>query len=273
MNKKFINENHFVDNFNFSKKLGQNFLIDFKVKERILNTIRSFILSNDLILEIGPGIGAITKEIVKNNSVIVVELDQELVQYLKKLNLRNLTIIEGDCLRINLNDYLKEVKLIFSNTPYNITTQMIQKFIEEWNCNQALFLMQKEVALRISANINHKKYAAFSIYCQTFLDINNLFDVSNNAFIPQPKVTSSFVSLSKKNIHLELNKKTYWLFISKCFLNRRKTLFNNLKQFCNEAIINSIFKFLNLNINNPIRPQELSYEQFIEIFKIYESFS
>ena len=273
MNSKFINENDFINNFNFSKKLGQNFLIDLKVKERILNNIRSFVLPNDLILEIGPGIGAITKEIVKENNVIVVELDKELVQYLKKLNLKNLTIIEGDCLSINLDRYLKEVKLIFSNTPYNITTQMIQKFIEEWDCNQALFLMQKEVAIRISENINHKKYAAFSIYCQTFLEINNLFDVSNQAFIPKPKVTSSLVYLLKKNMYVELNKKAYWLFLSKCFLNRRKTLFNNLKQFCNDITINSIFKFLNLTINNPIRAQELSYEQFVEIYKIYESFS
>ncbi|MBQ5492547.1 MAG: ribosomal RNA small subunit methyltransferase A [Mycoplasmataceae bacterium] len=271
MNNKFINENDFINNFNFSKQLGQNFLIDNTIKERIIKTIRSFVLFDEFILEIGPGIGAITKKIINTNHVIAIELDEELVNYLNNLHLENFKVIYGDCLKLNLNDYLKNVKLIFSNTPYAITTQMIQKFIEEWNCNQALFLMQKEVATRICAKINDKKYAAFSIYCQTFLDMKNLFDVSNNAFFPKPKVTSSLIYLFKKNKEIELNKKAYWTFLNKCFLNRRKTLFNNLKQFCNKDIINLIFKYLHLDLTSTLRAQELNYEQFINIYKIYEN--
>ena len=271
MNNKFINENDFINNFNFSKKLGQNFLINNTIKERIIKTIRSFVLFDDFILEIGPGIGAITKKIVNTNHVIAIELDEELVNYLNNLRLNNLKVVYGDCLKLNLNDYLNNVKLIFSNTPYGITTQMIQKFIEEWNCNQALFLMQKEVPTRFCAKINDKKYAAFSIYFQIFLELNNLFILSNNAFFPQPKVTSSLIYLFKKNKEIELNKKAYLTFLNKCFLNRRKTLFNNLKQFCNIDIINLIFKYLHLDITSTIRAQELNYEQFINIYKIYEN--
>ena len=131
MNNKFINENDFINNFNFSKQLGQNFLIDNTIKERIIKTIRSFVLFDDFILEIGPGIGAITKKIINTNHVIAIELDEELVNYLNSLHLNNLKVVYGDCLKLNLNDYLNNVKLIFSNTPYAITTQMIQKFIEE----------------------------------------------------------------------------------------------------------------------------------------------
>ncbi|MBO6042258.1 hypothetical protein J6P52_03775 [bacterium] len=131
MNNKFINENDFINNFNFSKQLGQNFLIDNTIKERIIKTIRSFVLLDDFILEIGPGIGAITKKMINTNHVIAIELDEELINYLNNLHLDNFKVVYGDCLKLNLNDYLKNVKLIFSNTPYAITTQMIQKFIEE----------------------------------------------------------------------------------------------------------------------------------------------
>lgn len=269
MLKQSIMEKEYIESFKFSKKLGQNFLIDEKVKERINFFIRSFLLTNSNILEIGPGIGAITKLLLVDHNVIVIEIDERIIQYWNQQKINNLTVIHGDCLNLSFNKYITNNDLIFSNTPYAITTAMIDKFITTWNTNQAIFLMQKEVADRILANVNNKKYSAYSVYVQTFLNLKKLMDVSNKAFIPQPKVISTLVHLEKR-VSDDIDKLKYWKFVSHAFSMRRKTLFNNLKSICNEQTIIEIAKMLNITKDSKIRAQELSFNEFIRMFKIYE---
>ena len=268
-----MDEKQFLDQFSFSKKWGQNFLIDVKTKERIINYVRSFLFVNPPLLEIGPGMGALTKELCANYHLTCVEVDSKLVKYLKSLNLANLTILHQDCLEPSFNELLKENTLIYSNTPYSITSAMIRHFIDEWKNNHCIFLMQQEVAAKISAFENSSDYGAFSVYVQTFLKIDLLFNVNPSCFYPSPKVSSTLVDLQKNDSELntDLNHERYWSFVSKCFLMRRKTLINNLKTFCSKEMIKLLCNYLQIEESSKIRAQELSYLQFIALYKIYEA--
>ena len=268
-----MDEKQFLNQFSFSKKWGQNFLIDVNVKERIIKYVRSFLFVNPPLLEIGPGMGALTKELCTTYPLTCVEVDPSLVKYLKSLKLPNLTIINQDCLSSSFNELLTTNTLIYSNTPYSITTAMIRHFIDIWKNNHCIFLMQQEVASKISAFENSSDYGAFSIYVQTFLKIELLFNVSATCFYPTPKVASTLVDLQKNDneLNANLNHEHYWLFLSKSFLMRRKTLINNLKTFCKKETIKAICDYLQIDETSKIRAQELTYLQFIGMFNIYEA--
>lgn len=268
-----MDEKQFLDQFSFSKKWGQNFLIDVKVKERIIKYVRSFLFVNPPLLEIGPGMGALTKGLCITYPMTCVEVDPSLVKYLKGLKLPNLTIINQDCLSSSFNELLTTNTLIYSNTPYSITTAMIRHFIDTWKNNHCIFLMQQEVASKISAFENSSDYGAFSIYVQTFLKIELLFNVSATCFYPVPKVASTLVDLQKNDneLNANLNHERYWSFLSKSFLMRRKTLINNLKTFCKKETIKAICDYLQIDETSKIRAQELTYSQFIGMFNIYEA--
>lgn len=268
-----MDEKQFLNQFSFSKKWGQNFLIDVKVKERIIDYVRSFLFVNPPLLEIGPGIGALTKELCANYPMTCVEVDSKLVKYLKQLELPNLTIVHQDCLAPSFNELLTTNTLIYSNTPYSITTAMIKHFIDEWKNSHCIFLMQQEVASKISAFENSADYGAFSVYVQTFLKLDLLFNVNAKCFYPAPKVSSTLVDLKKEStiFNTDLNHERYWLFLSKCFLMRRKTLINNLKAFCKKETIIAICGCLQVDETSKIRAQELTVSQFIDIFKVYEA--
>ena len=268
-----MDEKQFLDQFSFSKKWGQNFLIDVKTKERIINYVRSFLFVNPPLLEIGPGMGALTKELCITYPMTCVEVDPQLVNYLKGLKLSNLTIINQDCLSSSFNELLTNNTLIYSNTPYSITTAMIRHFIDTWKNNHCIFLMQQEVASKISAFENSSDYGAFSVYVQTFLKIDLLFNVNASCFYPTPKVSSTLVDLQKesKDLNANLDHERYWAFLSKCFLMRRKTLINNLKSFCKKETIKEICNYLQIEEASKVRAQELTYLQFIGMFNVYEA--
>ena len=268
-----MDEKQFLDQFSFSKKWGQNFLIDVKTKERIINYVRSFLFVNPPLLEIGPGMVALTKELCINYPMTCVEVDPKLVKYLKSLKLANLTIFNQDCLEPSFNELLKENTLIYSNTPYSITSAMIRHFIDEWKNNHCIFLMQQEVASKISAFENSSDYGAFSVYVQTFLKIDLLFNVNANCFYPSPKVSSTLVDLQKNRttLNAKINHELYWSFVSKCFLMRRKTLINNLKTFCKKETIKVLCDYLQIDETSKIRAQELTYSQVVALYQIYEA--
>ena len=268
-----MDEKQFLNQFSFSKKWGQNFLIDVKVKERIIDYVRSFLFVNPLLLEIGPGMGALTKELCANYPMTCVEVDPKLVKYLKGLKLVNLTVLHQDCLEPSFNELLTNNTLIYSNTPYSITTAMIRHFIDEWKNNHCIFLMQQEVASKISAFENSSDYGAFSVYVQTFLKVELLFNVDAKCFYPAPKVASTLVDLQKNfnELNANLNHEQYWTFVSKCFLMRRKTLINNLKTFCKKETIKAICDYLEIDESSKIRAQELDYPKFIAIYHVYEA--
>lgn len=262
----------FLKEFDFSKKLGQNFLIDSNAKNKILTFINDASKNTSNIIEIGPGMGAVTKLLLdENKNIIAIELDKNLNDFLleKFGKYTNFNIYNKDCLTFDFSKITNSNDLIFSNTPYSITTAMITKFITSWKQFQAVFLMQKEVAEKITCLKGTKKYSAFTVFCQSFLVVKKLYNIKPSAFLPPPKVDSTLVFLKKKNILKYFNYEEYIHFLFLCFGMRRKTLFNNLKSKYSIDRLTELFNNNGLSLN--IRAQELSFEIFFTLYKqLYE---
>ena len=186
------------------KSLGQNFLVDTKVLEKIVNTID---IKNKTILEIGPGTGNLTSYILDKNpkKIFVIEKDDILAKNLKNKYSNKISIINDDVLNINENLLFDEKVIVFGNLPYNISTEILSKWIINLKNSfwfDALILMfQKEVANRIIANFNNTDYGRLSILANWKLNINKIIDIKPNAFRPIPKVDSSLLFFTpKKNL-------------------------------------------------------------------------
>lgn len=255
------------DNFKYKKSLGQNFLQDELVLQRIASIIP--IKENDAIIEIGPGMGALTKYLVKYNCpIIAFEIDKEVIGYLDKLNRDNLIVINKDFLKASIKEYLpKEYNnlYIIANIPYYITTPIIEHIIKEKiNEKEIVLLMQKEVADRLSSKPGNKEYGYFTVYLSYYYEINKVFDVNRNSFYPMPKVDSSVIHLVRKENINSINKEELFKFVKKCFQYKRKNLKNNLKEY-NLDNINKVLYRYNHSILS--RAEDLSLEEFIEIYK------
>jgi len=253
-----------MSNFKYKKSLGQNFLQDESVLQKIANFLS--INSDDLIIEIGPGMGALTKYLVKKAKVLAFEIDKDVIPYLEKLD--NLTVINKDFLSVSIKDYLlREYKNLYviANIPYYITTPIIEHIIKE-NIGEKdiVLLMQKEVADRLSSKHGNSEYGYFTVYLNYYYDIEKLFDVNRKCFYPIPKVDSSVVHLKRKDKINGINEETLFTFIKKCFKYKRKTLKNNLGGYNLEKINSVLYKY-NHSINN--RAEDLSLEEYIELYR------
>lgn len=251
--------------FNYKKSLGQNFLIDNNKIKQIVDSIK--VNNNDLIVEIGPGAGAITKELAKKDcDVICFEIDTRLKEILSKLENENLKIIYNDFLKIDLINYIdssKYNKIIFvGNLPYYITTAIINKIIDFGHADEIIIMVQKEVAQRIMAKPNTKKYNSLSIYLQYNFDIEKVCDVNKNCFEPIPKVDSQVIKFKKSNKYKAYNEEIFYNLVKNAFTQKRKNLKNNLKSYDLikiERILNKMGKDLTY------RAENLSIEDFINI--------
>ena len=251
--------------FNHKKSLGQNFLKD----NNIINKISSSITpeKDDLIIEIGPGSGALTKKIINNEcDVICFEIDKRLKEYLDKIESNNLTIIYDDFLDIDLKNYiLPKYKRIFfiGNLPYYITTAIINKIIHESNPYEIIIMIQKEVALRFMAKPNTKEYSSISVFLQYNFDISKVCDVSKNCFDPIPKVDSMVIKLKRKsNINKAKDEDKLYKLIRDSFKYKRKNLRNNLKDYDLDKI-ERILKTSNKDLS--FRAEQLTISEFINI--------
>lgn len=178
------------------KHLGQNFLINKKIINKIVNSIGE----NKLILEIGSGKGALTKELIKvANKLLAFEIDKELVIYLSDtIHSQNLTLINQDFLKFNLQD-LQDIYTVVANVPYYITSKIIFKIIDSYNkFDQLILMVQSEVALRILARPNSSDYSKLSVSLQTLYDIELITHVDASYFDPIPSVNSSVIQLTQK---------------------------------------------------------------------------
>ena len=253
------------------KSLGQNFLTDNNIIKSIVNV--GNIKNNNIILEIGPGTGNLTNFILKKNpkKTYVIEKDYNLAKLLQKKFDSKINIINKDILNFNLDSILEKKIIIFGNLPYNISTQILTKWIandEEFQTYNKLILMfQKEVANRIVAKTNSKNYGRLSIISNCRLDVKKEFDVSPNSFFPKPKVDSSVLSFMPKKNYFNIKNPKNLEKITKIFFNqRRKMIKNPLKNvFKNPDII---VKKLNLDIS--LRPQNLTPLNYFMITKEYE---
>lgn len=249
----------------FKKKYGQNFLKNDKILDDISNSF--CIEDNSMIVEVGSGSGVLTKRLItKNVPVISFEIDDSLKEYLDKISCDNLSVVYKDFLSINLKDYLDSYKHIYfiANVPYYITTPIISKFIDENIIPDVMVMMvQKEVAERLSAKVGTKNYGAISAILNYYYDVEYLFTVDRNNFYPVPNVDSAVIKFIKRKDLLDLvSFSKYKKFINDAFMQKRKNLKNNLKNYDLEKI-ECILKKYNLNLTN--RAEDVDYKVFVEI--------
>ena len=256
----------FMEKHVFKKKYGQNFLSD----KSIINDITSSInpKEDDLIIEIGPGSGALTKNLVKYNSnLICYEVDTDLENTLNQIKNDKTQIIFDDFLKRDINKDIEKINYkdlyIIGNLPYYITTPIILSIIEsKINVKEMVFMVQKEVAERFSSNPGSKEYGSISVLLNYYFDIKKLFNVSRNKFYPIPNVDSSAIKLIKKETILEVDFDKFNKIVRDSFQFKRKNIRNNLKKYDLEKI-DSILKNHGFSINN--RAEELSYDIFVEL--------
>ena len=256
----------------FKKSLGQNFLIDKNVIKKIGDLTK---LKNKNIIEIGPGKGAMTNEILKKNpkSLILIEKDNNLADALrekyKKMN--KIKIFNSDILKFKLEKFIKKNSIILGNLPYNISSQILIKILKlrEFppKYNDIIFMFQKELGCKIIGKFLTKDYGRLSILRDFKLIVVNNFDVSSNCFFPKPKVTSMVIHFKPKtyNKYKIKNIESLEKITNILFSNKRKMINKNLKKILSKKKINKI-KDLNLNY----RPSEVSPELFYKITQLYE---
>ena len=248
--------------FDYNKSLGQNFLKDKNIINKISDSINPN--NNDLIIEIGPGAGALTKELVKKGSdVICFEIDKRLESVLNEIDTNNLKVIFEDFLKVDLKKYIdkKYERLFFvGNLPYYITTAIINKIVEETNPYEITIMIQKEVALRFMANPHTRDYSSISVFLQYNFDIEKVCNVSKNCFEPIPKVDSMVIKLKRNKRYKSTNEKLLYKLIKDSFKQKRKNLKNNLGNYDLNKI-ELLLKERNKTLS--CRAEELSVEDFV----------
>lgn len=263
--KNLIEQNQ----FNFKKKFGQNFIID----ENIINSIvsKANIDKETLVIEIGVGAGALTTKLADNaKNVLCYEIDESLKNVLditlKDKN--NVEIIYKDFLQANILDDLKKYEYkklyVVANLPYYITTPIIIKIIEsKLKIDKIVVMVQKEVGDRFKATPNTKDYNSLSIFLNYHFNVKKILDVSRNVFMPKPNVDSIVIEFSKKKTTYNVKNETiFFKLVKDSFVQKRKTIKNNLKSYDLNKI-EEILKKYNYNLN--VRAEQLPLEVFVDI--------
>ena len=247
------------------KSLGQHFLKDNHIANKIVD---SFDGKSKNVLEIGPGMGILTKFLLKKKyNLRLVEIDSESISFLiNQLGVEKSIIIENDFLKLDLNKVFGGNNFsIIGNFPYNISSQIVFKILENRNIIKEMCgMFQYEVAERICESEGSKKYGILSVLTQAFFEVSFLFEVSNRLFIPPPKVKSAVITLRRKDeIELGCDETLFFKIVKLSFQQRRKTIRNSLKKInlSNNLREDSIF-------DN--RPEQLSVNQFIELTKLVQ---
>lgn len=261
-----------------NKALGQNFLINQNVVNQIVES--SHITKQDVVIEIGPGLGTLTKELLENaGKVICIELDKKMIKILTdRFSLyENFEVIHGDVLKVRLNKIIKEEKekngfksaKIVANLPYYITTPIIMKLLEDrLDLESITVMIQKEVADRLIAIPGEKETGAITYSVYYYASAEGIMEVPNDSFIPEPEVTSKVIKLTlRKEPPVEVKSRgVMFKIIKSAFMQRRKTLLNaltNTKVFMNKEEGLKILKDLNLDEN--VRAENLTLKDFAEI--------
>jgi 16S rRNA (adenine1518-N6/adenine1519-N6)-dimethyltransferase len=218
------------------RRFGQNFLVDKNVVSRILDAVQP--KSDETIIEIGPGRGALTAGLLKSGArVVAIEFDRDLVPPLREqfIDSSNLTLIEADALTVDFGRLVPPAPAarVVANLPYNIGTAILQRLIEQRACISEMFLMlQREVAERITATTDSPERGYFSVFVEAYCEAEKLFDVPARAFRPVPKVVSTVVCLRvRERIAADVQDESLlWQVVSAGFAHPRKTILNNLRE-------------------------------------------
>ena len=269
-------------NFKFSKSLGQNFLIDTNVIDRILEGAR--VKEGDYVIEVGPGIGTLTKEMGRSaEKVVAIEIDKTLIPILEETlaDFPNIEVINQDILKVNVQEVVKEklnggpVKLV-ANLPYYITTPIVMKFLEEdIPVTDIVVMVQKEVADRMNAKPNTKDYGALSVAVQYYCDTEIVAKAPRHMFVPQPNVDSIVIGLHVRDEkkYIVDNEDIFFKTVKASFGQRRKTLLNSLGGlgFLSKDQIKEALKAA--NIDEKRRGETLSIDEFANLSNEINKFS
>ena len=253
------------------KSLGQNFLIDREVLEKITNVVQ---IKDKTILEVGPGTGNLTSFILKKNpkKMFVIEKDDELAINLSETFKDQLTIINDDILQVDENLIFKNKVTVFGNLPYNISTEILSKWItqtkDEFWFNNLILMFQKEVADRIIAKFNTSDYGRLSILSNWKLNVEKICDIKPESFSPRPKIDSSLLFFSPKKKFYKIKNPKNLEKVTRIFFNHRRKM---LKKPFNQ-LFNGDQRVLNeLKIDLNLRPQNLDFDTYYQLTCAYEN--
>lgn len=258
--------------FRPSRKMGQNFLINPKIKQMIVDAAN--LQPNDVVLEIGPGVGAITSFLLMNKiKLIALEIDKRLAELLstKFKGYQNFNLKNVDALKVDWTSILQEttqepVKLV-ANLPYSISSLLVLKIIQTPSVQTAVIMVQKEMAERLNAKVGTHAYNMFSVLVQLYLKTEKLFDVGPNNFSPKPKVDSAVIRLTR------IETPTYSIkdfesinnFLRIAFSNKRKTLVNNLSTNYSKEQIHEVLNRLGFSLT--IRAEQIKPLDLLQLMK------
>lgn len=249
------------------KKFGQNFLKDHNVLSKIIQSMPN---NNNHIVEIGPGLGDLTQNLVKYKDTTAYEVDTDLIAVLESkfaIEIRNkrFKLIHTDVLKAwdSLGSLHESKYDLIANLPYYIATNIILRAFEDINCENIIVMIQREVAQKFTAKVNDKEYSSLSIITELVSrEAKVLFDVPPESFDPPPKVVSSILFVSKKkNVELD---KDFLKFLKVCFSQPRKKLFKNLTTLYKKEFLSNIYN--ELNINETLRPHEVSVSLYSQLY-------
>lgn len=256
-----------MERFNFKKKYGQNFLRDVNVLEKIVNNVK--VSHNDLIIEIGPGDGALTKKLkLLGSKVLAYEIDETLKNRLDNLKDDNFDYILADFLerdiKSDLSNYKYDNLILVANLPYYITTPILEKVMELDIFKEVIIMVQDEVAKRLCALPKNKEYGAFTVLLDYYFQKEYLFFVNRKSFFPEPNVDSAVIKLTRKTELYDDFKKLKRI-VFEAFQFKRKNLRNNLKKH-DLVKIENVLKEYNLDLNN--RAEDVPLECFLKLSEI-----
>lgn len=246
------------------KKFGQNFIIDPSVVE----TIAKYSGTGDLVLEIGPGLGALTQQLALNyDRVIAYEIDEYMVEILKESlqGLDNVEVILEDFLKTDLSKLENKSMDVCANLPYYITTPILFKLME-LDVNKMTLMVQKEIGDRLKAKPNTKDYNALSIQIQHYFEVKQVMKVSRESFHPRPNVESIVIQLLPKHNEIGYDESLFFDFVKGCFQFRRKTLSNNLKAMGYKNIPKSLES---IGIDPKTRAEALTKDDYLKIYGVF----
>lgn len=257
------------EQFNFKKKYGQNFLKDDSIPRKIVEAAN--ILDDTLVIEIGPGAGALTKFLAtRAKQVLAYEIDDSLEEILDTnlIGLDNVCVIYDDFLKRDilkdLSNYSYSHLYVVANLPYYITTPIITGLVESGlDIEKIVVMIQKEVADRYAARVGTREYGSITVFLNYYYDIKKEFLVSRNCFVPKPNVDSIIISLNRKKDLLPLNnEKLFFELVRDSFRFKRKTLRNNLKGY-NLVKIEEVLSKYHLDLS--VRAEQLPLDVFVDI--------
>ena len=252
------------------KSLGQNFLTDRLVLDKIVNSAP---IKNKIVLEVGPGTGNLTSFILKKNpkKLIVIEKDNDLADNLNNIFKDQLTLINDDILNIDENTLSDDKVTVFGNLPYNISTEILSKWIinlkDDFWFDQLVLMFQKEVADRIISNVNSSTYGRLSILANWKLNIKKICDIKPESFSPRPKIDSSLLLFSPKKKFFEIKNPKNLEKVTRIFFSQRRKM---LKKPFNQIFNGNIHLLDKYNLDLNLRPQNLDFDTYYKLTIEYE---